>query len=61
MRDDGSEDDTHIPSMLMSNHDAEIIVAKLVLGNSVWLEIVWMLVPTKTVQYSLWTTPANPA
>jgi len=61
MGDDGSGHDIHIPSMLMSKHDAESIKMKLVSGHSVRLEIAWMVVPTKTVQYNLWTTPARPA
>jgi len=59
MGSDGSEDDIHIPSMLMLKHDADIIKMKLVAGHSVRLEIAWMRVPTEIVQYNLWTTPAN--
>eukprot|EP00957_Ditylum_brightwellii_P090554 6896029-Ditylum_brightwellii.AAC.1 len=53
--------DLHIPPMLISKNIADSITMKLVSGHSVWLEIVWMIVPTKTAQYNLRTTTANHA
>ena len=60
MADDGSGSDISIPSFLMFKQDADPVKATLMANVPVRMELQWSLPnPTDTVNYELWTTPAD--
>lgn len=60
MADDGSGNDISIPSFLMFKQDADPIKSALKQNTFVRMEMAWALPSEDTVEYSLWSVPADP-